>query len=397
MAALTKLPEEVKAGDEIEVQLAPKGAYPQIVEGKEVTQIVDDAAINSLIENFNAEKAKDESYKVLVDADHSSEMPNADGQVVTKAMAWVDRVFADPDRGLVGVFVFTPEGAAAGQGKTYRFISPAWTLTEDGHPEKLVSVGMTNKPNLPVAPMLNMRAVVKSPAAGGAVSNADTGAVTQKKVEGETTAANDDAQGAPGKTEGNPGGDSINDNNTDKGILNMDIKAKLGLPEEATDEEVEQALDAILAKCEGMEAVQNALGLEPTTTNDEVVETLNAVIQNCGDLQTQNAEQEEARLNAEADQFVAENEDVIPEESVEEIKNEYVENPEAAQATVANMRRACERAVANAKKMGAKVERAVVNFHTAKKPVALNMESVLANCDGDPAKENEALRAMNRR
>ena len=50
----TKLPDAVNAGDEIEVQLAPRGAYPQIVDGKEVVQIVDDAAVKSLIDNFNA-------------------------------------------------------------------------------------------------------------------------------------------------------------------------------------------------------------------------------------------------------------------------------------------------------------------------------------------------------
>ena len=53
----TKLPDAVNAGDEIEVQLAPRGAYPQIVDGKEVVQLVDDAAVKSLIDNFNAEKA----------------------------------------------------------------------------------------------------------------------------------------------------------------------------------------------------------------------------------------------------------------------------------------------------------------------------------------------------
>ena len=84
----TKLPDAVNAGDEIEVQLAPRGAYPQIVDGKEVVQIVDDAAVKSLIDNFNAEKAaakeRGENYQVLVDADHSSETGDT-----TKAMTWI--------------------------------------------------------------------------------------------------------------------------------------------------------------------------------------------------------------------------------------------------------------------------------------------------------------------
>ena len=50
---LSALPNEVKAGDEIEVQLAPRGEYPQTVDGREVVQIIDDRSIKSLVANFD--------------------------------------------------------------------------------------------------------------------------------------------------------------------------------------------------------------------------------------------------------------------------------------------------------------------------------------------------------
>ena len=169
------------------------------------------------------------------------------------------------------------------------------------------------------------------------------------------------------------------------------VKELLGLVAEATDEEAYAAIDALLKRGEQMEAVTNALGLEPTATNEEVQQALNAVIDQCGQLQAQNEEMEKARLTAEADQLVAENEDIIPEESVEEIKAEYMKDPEAAKATVANMRRVYDRAILNAAKQPIVK---VVNAKAAKTPTALNMKDVLADCGGDPAKELAKLKEM---
>lgn len=392
---LSALPNEVKAGDEIEVQLAPRGEYPQTVDGREVVQIIDDRSIKSLVANFakakEEAKAKGENYQVLVDADHASETGNG-----TRAMAWVDRVFDDPDRGLVGVFVFTPEGAEAVSGKTYRFISPAWTLNPDGRPETLVSVGMTNTPNLPVSPMLNAKAANDEPTAGDpALTTVGDEAVTHEEAvekAGEPKAANAEEADC---------GETENPNNSQEKEENiMDIRAKLSLPAEATDDEVEQAIDALLARCEAMEQVENALGFDPATaTNEEVLEAVNAVIGQCGELQAKNEEAEKARLNAEADELVSENADVIPEESVEDIKNAYEEDPEAAKATVANMRRVYERALNSVAAKAAK-PKAVINWKSATRPAvhtvanARDISSCLADCGGDPAKENAMIARM---
>ena len=101
-------------------------------------------------------------------------------------------------------------------------------------------------------------------------------------------------------------------------------------------------------------------------------------------------------MNAEADNFISENSDVLPEEVVEGIKEEYKVDPEAAKATVANFRKVYERAVLNAARATTKQEpkHTVVNAKTAKKPVALNMADALSTCGGDPAKENEMIAKM---
>lgn len=396
------LPDTVEQGRPFTIQLAPKGQYPQWVDdedapgGKsEVVQLLDDDSIASLIGNF--------TDKVLVDADHSSETSEN-----TAAMGWVTRLFADPEKGLMAEIEPTSEGAEKINGKVYRFVSGAWTLGDDGRPVELVSVGLTNRPNLPVSPMINAK-----PQAGGKDGPGAVAEAQDADAEGMTADSSDPSEGGgdgvdeagedPGSGRGDvtvPEGDAPDGPGDTEGTEEMErLKEILALAPEATDEEVYSAVEALVARCGGMDEVVNALGLEPTASNEEVQEALNAVIGQCGELQAKNAEAEKARLNAEADQLVAENEDVIPEEAVEGVKEQYAEDPEAAKAAVANMRRVYERAVLNATKaakaaQAAVVRPRVVNSREAKAPTVLNMSIALKECDGDPARENEMLARM---
>lgn len=388
------LPDAVEQGKPFRIQLAPKGQYPQWVDDpdapggrREIVQMLDDASIASLVGNF--------SDKVLVDADHSSETGGT-----TAAMGWVTRLYADPEKGLMAEIEPTPEGAEKINGKVYRFVSGAWTLGDDGRPVELVSVGLTNRPNLPVSPMINAQSqtgVEDGPGADKDGMTADSpdsskGGGSVSKAQGDPGSGRGDVsvpeKGTPDESGGTEGKDKMER-----------LKKILALAPEATDEEVYAAVEALVARSGGMDEVVNTLGLEPTATNEEVQEALNAVIGQCGELQAKNAEAEKARLNAEAEKLVSDNEDVIPEDMAEEVKAEYAEAPEAAKATVANMRRVYERAVLNAAKAakvvppGAQVRR-VVNSAEAKVPVAINMSIALKECGGDPAKENEMLARM---
>lgn len=140
--ASAPLPETVAAGDELEVQLSPYGDFPGRLEGRTVRQRCDRAAFERLAGNFSGE--------VLVDFEHKAERGGD-----TEAAAWVQALRVDPAKGLMATFRFTDKGAEAVANRRLRFLSPVWELDAEGRPCRLVSVGLTNKPNLPVRPVLN--------------------------------------------------------------------------------------------------------------------------------------------------------------------------------------------------------------------------------------------------
>ena len=137
------LPEAVRPGEETPVQISPFGDWPGTTQdGGKVIQHVDGRAVSRLVENF--------SNEILVDADHKSETGGS-----TEALAWITELRNDPERGLVGVFKWTDTGAEAITGRRYRFVSASWTTDPDGRPGRLCSVALTNRPNIPAAPILN--------------------------------------------------------------------------------------------------------------------------------------------------------------------------------------------------------------------------------------------------
>lgn len=146
----------VQAGDETVVQLVPPGDWPQWDEdGKEFNQKCDEETFQRLLENFSAE--------VLVDADHASERGEARD---TRAYAWIQALSLDESGALCGRFKWTDIGAEAVSNRRYRFVSVCWACEEEGkgewRPLKLVSVALTNTPNIPAKPILNQES------AGGA-------------------------------------------------------------------------------------------------------------------------------------------------------------------------------------------------------------------------------------
>lgn len=410
-AATAQLPDSAELGKPITIQLAPEGRYPQVVDDdtaeggqREVVQVLDRQAMDTLVANFDKARAEAEAkgqrYGVLVDADHSSETSTN-----TAAMGWVTKLYVDPDKGLMAEIDPTSEGVEKINGKVYRFVSGAWTLDENDRPETLVSIGLTNKPNLPVAPMINAKAAAMNAEEPGTHEGVTAGETREAAVDAEDGTRDRENAETP------PAGD-VADNNSDpepqdgegrEGETTMDIKEKLGLPAEATDADVEVAVDALIQKCAGMEEVQNALGLEETATNEEVLEAVNAVINQCGELQAKNeeveaknAEIEKEKLTNEAEALVAENEDVLPEEIVDEVKEEYVEDPEKAKETVANYRRIYERAVRNAVASAPTRTAVVFKNSEAKRPAeSAGMAGIIASCNGDPVAINAAIAKMN--
>ena len=193
--ALNMSAEEVAAQGAVRVQLSPFGEFTLHDGGKRngTVQHCSKAAFEALVANWKAAGSPD----VLVDVDHASARGGS-----TEAAAWCNALEVD-DNGLQGVFNLTPKGLELVKNRSYRFVSPGWTLSPDGTPISLCSVALTNRPNLPVKPVVN-------------------------------------ADGT--------GGQDPEDPNSRKDTPEMDIKklaAALGLPETATEEEVLAAIKAM--------------------------------------------------------------------------------------------------------------------------------------------------------
>lgn len=199
------LPETVAAGDEREVQLSPFGEFSGLLDGRRVIQTCDQAAFERLVANFSGE--------VLVDFEHKAELGGD-----TEAAAWVQGLRIDPAKGLMATFKFTDVGAEAVANRRLRFLSPVWSLDAEGRPERLVSVGLTNKPNLPVRPLLNRA----------------------------------------------PGDSDVEEKENE---MKEQLIAALGLAPEATDEEVVSAVAALKQRCDEQEAA--ALNAEAEQVAEE--------------------------------------------------------------------------------------------------------------------------------
>lgn len=194
----------------VRVQLSPFGEFTLRDGGKRsgTTQHCTRAAFEAMVANWKAAGERD----ILVDVDHASATGGS-----TEAAAWAKNLRVEDD-GLCADFELTPRGRELVEGRCYRFVSPGWTLADDGTPLALCSVALTNRPNLPVKPVVNA----------------------------------DDAGGR----------DPDDPNNETKGNPEMDLKkiaAALGLPETATEDEVIAAIASMKdAQAQAAEEAANA-------------------------------------------------------------------------------------------------------------------------------------------
>ncbi|MCR5838044.1 MAG: phage protease [Kiritimatiellae bacterium] len=132
------------------VQVAPFGDFKGVLnkaEGKKepFVQHLDADAFSRIVEAWNAKGAPE----ILIDADHVSA-----GGSSTRAFGWARNLRVE-DAGLFADFALTPLGRAAVENREYRFVSPVFSVSENGEIASLTSIALTNKPNLPVACVLN--------------------------------------------------------------------------------------------------------------------------------------------------------------------------------------------------------------------------------------------------
>lgn len=135
--------------------LAPFGDFPGIMrqagEDVDVIQRFDREAFRAIVANFKP--------KVLVDFEHRSMLPAGD----TTAAAWITSLQERAD-GLWAALEFSDVGATAVKNKRIRFLSPAFDveMIDEGkkivRPMQLISVGLTNRPNLKTLQPLSNKA-----------------------------------------------------------------------------------------------------------------------------------------------------------------------------------------------------------------------------------------------
>lgn len=136
----------------LDVQVAPFGLFHGVINKADGTkqpfvQQLDEAAFGRVLDAWN----KAGSPELLIDVDHFS----CEKSGSTRAFAWAKNLRIESGRGLVADFAFTPAGRDAVNGREYRFVSPVFNVSKNGEIASLSSVALTNKPNLPVACVLN--------------------------------------------------------------------------------------------------------------------------------------------------------------------------------------------------------------------------------------------------
>ena len=134
------------------VKISPIGKFVgSSTDGKPTVEIVDEQSV------INMAKQTEE---LLLDKDHAS-MRAPEGRN-TEAYGWISGLKAivglgDMD-GLYGLIKWTSKGIELAKDRIYRFLSPVFELDAEGRATRLVNVSLTNRPALPLPPIINSEA-----------------------------------------------------------------------------------------------------------------------------------------------------------------------------------------------------------------------------------------------
>lgn len=195
--------EEIAPRSQSWQQIEVKGEHPAVLNGKRVIQVIDDEAIALMNRDFRAQATDPEFDGMLIDADHLSH----DLEQKTEAYAWLMNTEIRNGE-LWGLVEWTDIGAPAVRNRRYKFFSTeydAGDLKDLGsgkvRPTRLAGLALTNRPN-----------------------NKGGRAITNRN--GATSPEQNPTQDKP---------------------TMKNIAEKLGLPAEATEEEIVAAIEALQA------------------------------------------------------------------------------------------------------------------------------------------------------
>lgn len=268
------------------IKLVPKGEFPH---SAGVVQVIDDLAIQRMAETF------DDAQGILIDFDHYSDLSReqreavdaAKVQLPSEAAGWVKSVETGAD-GLYGTVEWTPDGENALASGRYRFRSPVFRRRDleimagdRVRPLALSKVGLTNEPNMRAMPAL----------ANAAQEDSIFGPLIENRASGVDVAEQPPEKPKQEKT--------------------MDYKSKLlavlGLPADASDDQIEEAIRVMKAKTEEVANAQTEAEKEKERLENENKE----LDEEKKDLENRLAAFEQATLKTKVDAALKEHEAVI--------------------------------------------------------------------------------------
>ena len=144
------------------VMIAPIGEYDgTTTTGEVVKEIFNVEDYEQIVFKFH-----EDGIELPLDRDHASMKKPLERD--TQAYGWIYDLRlmsggADDYNGLYAKFRWTDEGRNLVLSRAYRFLSPVFTLSEDGHPTSLVNVALTNRPNFDLPPIFNTEATTENP------------------------------------------------------------------------------------------------------------------------------------------------------------------------------------------------------------------------------------------
>ena len=270
-------------------QIIPQGIFPHHSGDK---QLIDETACQAIVNRFKADAAADNFGGILVDYDHFS----LDTDKPSEAAGWIMDLENRAD-GVYAQIRWAGDGEAKVKSGAYRYVSPVWNradcVTVDGalRPMRLSTVALTNDPNIKVTKPLSNRSTEPGPADPGA--------------------------------EKTPGGTGGKESNMD---YKAELLALLGLPAEATDEQIAAAKAQKACDMENACKERDAMKNRAETAEGKIIVF------------------EKAALSAQVEKDLDEHKDVI--ENREEIKAQLMANRDGSIKILKSLRKPAAAATA---------------------------------------------------
>ena len=140
----------IENGEIENVHLVPIGDFKgSDKDGNPIDEHITKESLEQIAEKLNS------GDEVLCDIDHQSCKLGVDRD--SKAAGWFHKFVVDPVKGLFASLKLTKKGREIVENREYRYTSPVFTLDENGNPNDIHSVALTNVPAFKghISPIIN--------------------------------------------------------------------------------------------------------------------------------------------------------------------------------------------------------------------------------------------------